>query len=181
MLERDALVSATTFRRDGPGRPGARYALTAQARRLFPDNSAQLASELLDYLSDEHGRGEMLRFLRWRGQRESSRYADALTGAGTLRERTEALSDLLSSDGFESSVQVVTAPDGATTLELTQGHCAIAEVAEAHPELCAFEASTFRTLLGAKLSRRQTIAGGASSCVCSIGPVPGTEPAPPQI
>ncbi len=171
ILEREGLVSAETVKPKGRGRPGSRYALTDKARRLFPDNSAELANELLDYLGDEHGRGELQRFLRWRAERHSQRYAEALEGAETLGERVERLADVLSQDGFASSAQAVTTPDGATMLELRQEHCAIQAVAEEHPELCAYEASTFKSLLGAaKLSRRQTIAGGDSACVCQITP-----------
>lgn len=170
ILERDGLVSAETVRRKGRGRPSSRYALTDKARRLFPDNSAELANELLDFLSDEHGRSELQRFLRWRAERHAGRYAEALAGAGSTGERVERLAEVLSEDGFASSVQTITAPDGATVLELRQEHCAIKAVAEQHPELCAYEASTFKNLIGAKLSRRQTIAGGADACVCSITP-----------
>ena len=170
ILERDGFVSAETVRGKGRGRPSSRYALTDNARRLFPDNSAQLANELLDFLSDEHGRSELQRFLRWRAERHIGRYAEALAGATTTGERVERLAEVLSDDGFASSAQTVTTPDGATVLELRQEHCAIKAVAEQHPELCAYEASTFKNLLGAKLSRRSTIAGGADACICSITP-----------
>ena len=171
VLERDGFVATETVKGAGRGRPSLRYALTEQARRLFPDNSAQLANELLDYLGDEHGRSELQRFLRWRSERHSSRYAEVLDGAEGIPERVQRLADVLSEDGFASSAEVVTTPDGATVLELRQEHCAIKAVAEQHPELCAYEASTFKNLLGAaKLSRRQTIAGGASACVCQITP-----------
>ncbi len=169
-LTSEGLVTATTVRRVGPGRPSAHYRLTDKARRLFPDNSAELANELMGYLEQQHGRPELLRFLRWRVGRHAGRYAAALGDAQGVRERAESLAELLSADGFDSSVEPVTAPDGATTLQLTQGHCAIAEVAAEHPELCAFEASLFRDLLGAKLSRRETIATGATACVCHITP-----------
>ena len=171
ILERDGFVSAETVRGKGRGRPSSQYALTDNARRLFPDNSAELANELLDYLGDEHGRSELQRFLRWRAERHAGRYAQALDGAETTGERVERLAEVLSTDGFASSAQTVTTPDGATVLELRQDHCAIKAVAEQHPELCAYEASTFKNLLGAKLSRRQTIAGGADACVCHITPV----------
>lgn len=170
ILERDGFVSAETVRRKGRGRPSSRYGLTDKARRLFPDNSAELANELLDFLSDEHGRSELQRFLRWRAERHAGRYAAALEGADSTGERVERLAQVLSDEGFASSVQTMTAPDGATVLELRQDHCAIKAVAEQHPELCAYEASTFKNLIGAKLSRRQTIAGGADACVCSITP-----------
>ncbi len=170
ILQGDGLVSAETVRRTGRGRPTSMYTLTDKARRLFPDNSAALANELLDYLGDEHGRSELQRFLRWRAERHAGRYAAALEGASTLDDRVERLADVLSEEGFASSAAVLTTPEGATVLELRQEHCAIKAVAQEHPELCAYEASTFRNLLGAKLSRRQTIAGGADACVCSITP-----------
>jgi predicted ArsR family transcriptional regulator len=170
ILQSEGLVSAETVRGSGRGRPSAVYALTDKAIRLFPDNSAALANELLDYLGGEHGRSELQRFLRWRAERHAGRYSTALEGASTLDERVERLADVLSEEGFASSAEVVTTPEGATVLELRQGHCAIKAVAEEHPELCAYEASTFKNLLGAKLSRRQTIAGGADACVCHITP-----------
>lgn len=168
VLERDGLVAAETVRRDGPGRPTSHYHLTDKARRLFPDRSAEVANELFDYLEDRHGRREVLAFLRWRAERQAARYAAALAGAPDVAAKTAALADALSTEGFSSSVETITTPEGATVLQLTQGHCAIADIATEHPELCAFEASVFKDLLGARLSRRQTIAGGATACVCHI-------------
>jgi predicted ArsR family transcriptional regulator len=170
VLESEGFVSGETVRRAGRGRPSLRYTLTERARRLFPDNSADLANELLDFLSDEHGRSELQRFLRWRAEKHAGRYAAALEGADSIDERVERLADALSQEGFASSATAVTAPDGATVLELRQDHCAIKAIATKHPELCAYEASTFKNLVGGKLSRRQTIAGGADACVCHITP-----------
>ena len=170
VLESEGFVSAETVRKKGRGRPSLRYELTAKARRLFPDNSADLANELLDYLSGQHGRSELQRFLRWRAEKHAGRYAEALADADSLDDRVGRLADVLSEDGFASTATTVTTPDGATVLELRQEHCAIADIAEKHPELCAYEASTFKNLLGGKLSRRQTIAGGADACVCHITP-----------
>ena len=176
VLERDGFVAGEAVRGPGRGRPGMRYALTDNARRLFPDNSATLANELLSFLTTEHGRSELQRFLRWRSEQHSSRYADALEGVEGVTARAERLAELLSEEGFASSAQAVTAPDGATVLELRQDHCAIKAVAEQNPELCAYEASTFKKLLGAaKLSRRQTIAGGANACVCQISTASSTD------
>jgi predicted ArsR family transcriptional regulator len=170
VLERDGLVDAETVRRDGPGRPSARYALTARARQLFPDRSAELANELLDFLEDEHGRAGLSAFLRWRQARHGERYAAHLAGADDAASRAELLAGLLSADGFAAQVNAVEAPDGATVLELRQTHCAIADVAEEHPEVCAYEAALFKQVLGASVSRKSTIAGGSSACVCHITP-----------
>lgn len=169
ILERDGLVQSRTERPSGRGRPGARYTLTARARKLFPDRSADLAGELLDWLQEAHGRSALREFLRWRTDRHEARYAAAVDGAGDDPEaRAEALAAVLSEDGFLASTTGDLLPDGATELALTQGHCAIRDVAAAHPELCAYEAAMFQRVLGAPVSRRQTIAGGADACVCHI-------------
>lgn len=175
VLERDGLVASHTVRRDGPGRPSAEYVLTRKARRLFPDRSAELANELLRYLELTHGRGAVLEFLRWRAERHGDRYALAVADADDTVERADRLARALSEDGFLAEVAEVVGSDGHRVLELRQGHCAVRDVAEEHPEICAYEAATFRGVLGAKVSRRQTIAGGAGECVCHIDvdtPVP---------
>jgi predicted ArsR family transcriptional regulator len=170
VLERDGLVTAETVRREGPGRPSSQYALTDRARRLFPDRSAELANELLDYLEEEHGRGALMAFLRWRSKRHGERYGSALTGASAPGQRAEGLARLLSEEGFAARVSEVTTPEGATVLELRQDHCAIKDIAEEHPEVCSFEAAVFRKVLGTQVSRKSTIAGGAGACVCHIAP-----------
>jgi predicted ArsR family transcriptional regulator len=172
-LESDGLVRSETVRREGPGRPAAQYALSERGRRLYPDRSAEIANELLDELEAEHGRGALLAFLRKRQARQAQRYSDALAGITDLEERAARLAELLSEDGFLASSSALPAPDGRTLLQLFQGHCAISDVAAAHPEICAYEAALFRDLLGGRLSRRQTIAGGASTCVCTISPITG--------
>jgi predicted ArsR family transcriptional regulator len=169
VLEREDLVEARKVRRSGPGRPGSRYELKERAKRLFPDHSAEFANELLEYVAEEHGREAVRAFLRWRAERQQARYARILAEAGSdTRARTVRLADLLSDDGFPSTVDTVTRPDGGTALQLTQGHCAIRQVAEEHPEICAVEARMFEDLLGVGVSRRQTAAGGAGQCVCDI-------------
>ncbi|MGI8574418.1 MAG: helix-turn-helix transcriptional regulator [Egibacteraceae bacterium] len=165
ILERDGLVTATTQRRPGPGRPGARYRLTPRADRLFADRSADFAGDLLDYLGETQGRQGLLAFMRWRQEAQTDRYAAALAGAEDVGERSERLAELLSQDGFQADADGV-GEDGR--LRLTQGHCAIKEIARAHPEVCTFEAAMFRQLLGTKVSRRETIAGGADACVCHV-------------
>lgn len=175
-LERDGLVVARTVRGPGRGRPSARYSLTEKARRLYPDSSAAVANEVLDYLEERHGRGALLEFMRWRQGKQEQRYTAALDGVQGRLARAEQLAALLREDGFLADVSgpSVATPGaaapvaGATVLELTQGHCAIADVAQAHPEICAWEAALFQRLLGGRLSRRQTIAAGDAACVCTI-------------
>lgn len=170
VLERDGLIVAETVRREGPGRPTTRYALSDRARRLYPDHSADFANELLDFVESEHGRHTLLQFLRWRQGRQAARYAAELAGVQDHAERAARLAELLSADGFLAEVSETVGPDGRPLLKLHQGHCAISDVAAEHPEVCAYEAALFQRLLGGRLSRRHTIAAGDGMCVCTITP-----------
>jgi predicted ArsR family transcriptional regulator len=166
-LVADQLVSGRTMRASGPGRPAVRYSLTERGERLFPDRSSDLADDVLTFLYDERGKAEMIAFLRWRLKRQQEHYAGALDGIEELDERVERLAELLSQDGFLAEAEA--GADGAS-VALTQTHCAIKEAAAAHPQLCAFEAALFREVLGANVTRRQTIASGAPACVCHVQP-----------
>lgn len=164
-LAGDQLVEGRTVRSEGPGRPAVRYRLTARGERLFPDRSSDLADDVLTFLYDERGKNEMIAFLRWRQKRQHAHYAGALEHIDGLDARVRRLAELLSEDGFLAEAEV--AADGYA---LTQKHCAIKDAAAAHPQLCAFEAALFRDVLGAQLTRRQTIAGGSTACVCEVRP-----------
>jgi predicted ArsR family transcriptional regulator len=170
VLERDGLVSAETVRGSGPGRPWSRYRLTHRAGRLFPDRSADFANDLMEFVEREHGRSALLAFLRWRNERQGTEYAARMAAAGAedTEDRVALLAELLDSDGFMA--EAAPAEDGRSALQLRQGHCAVKDIAAAHPEICAYEAAMFKELLGAKVSRRQTIAGGADACVCTVTP-----------
>ena len=168
-LEADDLIQAQTVKRAGPGRPSYTYVLTDRGRRLFGDRTGDLAKELLAFLAAEHGPEALQEFLRWRQGRQAERYQRIMEPSASTAERAGLLADALSDDGFPS--KVVTPPDGAVTLELHQEHCAIADVATEHPELCAYEAALFRSVLGVDVSRRQTIADGAPACICTISDV----------
>ena len=165
VLEDDGLVDARTVNQ-GRGRPAARYALTPAASRLFPSAYDQLAQDVLEFLDATQGRDGVRAFLRWRLERQVASLGDAVT-AGELEDRLGQLAEALSAAGFSASVTA----DG-TGFTLTQDHCAIAEVAKDHPELCAYEAASFAKVLGTdvRLIRRETLAEGSRACVCCVTP-----------
>jgi predicted ArsR family transcriptional regulator len=173
VLEAESLIVARTVPQ-GRGRPPARYALTDTANRLFPQGYDRLAADMMDFLSDEYGRGGLRSFLRWRLEREVDHLREAVT-AEQLHDRLEQLAGALSEAGFAASVS----PD-AEGFTLTQDHCAIYDVAKDHPEICAYEAATFSKVLGrdVTLSRRETLAGGSPACVCSVASRPGATSGP---
>jgi len=166
----DELAVAETVRRSGPGRPAARYRLSERGRRLLPDRSAEVASDLVRYLTAVHGQHELAQFLGWRRARQQDRYEAELGEAATWQERVEKLAELLTADGFPSAVEEVTDELGRPRLALRQRHCAIRDVARTAPAVCSHEAAMFRDLLGVEVSREKTIAAGADACVCYFDP-----------
>jgi len=171
VLLEEGLVEEREQRASG-GRPAACYDLTERAARLFPQSYDRFANEVLDFLTAEHGREGLLAFFRWRVDREVGALADAVQG-GPLEQRVQRLAEALTSAGFVADV-VEAGGDAAAgtlpTLQLVQHHCVIEEVAREHPEICAYEAAAFSRALGTdvQLSRRETIADGASACVCTV-------------
>lgn len=165
VLEQEGFVTTRTVNQ-GRGRPAARYALTDDAHRLFPHRYDQLASEMLEFLTDQYGREGLRAFLRWRLERETDQLRAAVT-AEDLHARLEQLAATLSEAGFAATIEPT--PDG---FKLVQNHCAIADVAKEHPEVCAYEAAAFSQVLGGdvSLSRRDTLATGAGACVCTVSP-----------
>jgi predicted ArsR family transcriptional regulator len=175
ILVDDGFVAARTVTSER-GRPPSHYTLTAAADQLFPQRYDQLATQMFSFLQQEHGPQGVRSFLRWKLDQEVAGLQEAVT-AEHLHERLEQLAAVLSDAGFDASID----HDGAS-FTLTQDHCTIAEVARDHPEVCAYEAATFSKVLGhdVALTRRETLAGGAPSCVCHVSPRPeptsGTKP-----
>jgi len=166
LADEDLITSESEAVGGTRGRPAARYRLTRAAGRLFPHRYDHFATEVLDFLDMQHGRDGLLAFLRWRVDREVDGLREAVT-AEDLHTRLEQLADALSAAGFEASVS-----EDGEGFTLVQDHCAIYDVAKDHPEVCAYEAATFSKVLGGdvQLSRRQTLAGGSTACVCTVRP-----------
>lgn len=172
VLVEEGLAEASERRATG-GRPATCYALSERAMRLFPQAYDRFANEVLDFLTDTQGEEGLRAFLRWRVERETAALRDAVT-AEDLHGRLEELARALSDAGFEADVR----PEGRG-FRLVQEHCAIADVAREHPEVCAFEAAAFARVLGREVAvtRRATIAGGAAACECRV--VPTQRPSDP--
>jgi predicted ArsR family transcriptional regulator len=164
VLEDEGFVTSHTVKQAARGRPASWYDLTEDAQALFPHRYDRLASEVLDFLTEEHGRAGLRAFLRWRLEREEAELRRSVT-AEDLHERLGQLADALSEAGFAAEVEP--GPGGFT---LVQNHCTIADVAKEHPEVCAYEAAAFSKVLGqdVNLSRRETMATGATTCVCTV-------------
>jgi predicted ArsR family transcriptional regulator len=160
LLERDGLVRAG-IEKPRRGRPAAVYRLTDAGLETFPRHYDEVAREALTFLKG-HDAATLSQFLAWRNERLAASYAGRVEGA-TLAERTDALAEVLSEQGFMAEVEPA---DGG--LRLCQHNCTVEHLATELPDLCASEAELFERLLGTRVERETTIVDGAVRCVTRI-------------
>jgi predicted ArsR family transcriptional regulator len=160
LLELDGLVESTV-EKPRRGRPAAIYRLTDAGLERFPRRYDEVAREALAFLKD-HDAAALAQFLAWRNERLAASYAGRVDGA-TLAERTDALAEVLSEQGFMAEVESV--PGG---LRLCQHNCTVEHLAAELPDLCTSEAELFERLLGTQVEREATLVEGAVRCVTRI-------------
>jgi len=160
LLERDGLVESTV-EKPRRGRPAAVYRLTDAGLERFPRHYDEVAREALTFLKGRDA-ATLAQFLAWRNERLAASYAGRVDGA-TLAERTDALAEVLSEQGFMAEVEPA---DGG--LRLCQHNCTVEHLATELPDLCASEAELFERLLGTRVERETTIVDGAVRCQTRI-------------
>jgi len=167
----------------GRGRPARHFALTDTGRDTFDQAYDDLAASALRFLAEHGGREAVSAFARQRVAELEARYRP-IVDAVAAGERTEALAQALTDDGYAATSRAagtpgrraVTAPGRAALGEqLCQHHCPVAHVAEQFPELCEAETEVFAKLLGTHVQRLATIAHGDGVCTTYV---PRTSDAP---
>ncbi|WP_280672450.1 ArsR family transcriptional regulator [Kitasatospora sp. MAP12-44] len=159
----------------GRGRPAKVFALTESGRDAFYQAYDQLAADALHWIAEAVGGGEagdeaVAAFARARFAKQGQRYRSALEQAAA-GQRTEALAEALSADGYAATVRRVPsagaakAPAGA---QLCQHHCPVAHIAEQFPQLCEAETEVFSQILGTHVQRLATIAHGDGVCTTYV-------------
>ncbi|WP_441249792.1 helix-turn-helix transcriptional regulator [Kitasatospora sp. McL0602] len=168
----------------GRGRPAKVFALTESGRDAFYQAYDQLAADALRWISEAVGGGKageeaVAAFARARFARQGQKYLTRLDGA-EAGDRTEALAQALSADGYAATVRRVPSATGAKApagAQLCQHHCPVAHIAEQFPQLCEAETEVFSQLLGTHVQRLATIAHGDGVCTTYV-PAPGAASSP---
>ena len=149
------------YRREvrGVGGPRFAYSLSAEGEALFPRSHAPTLVDALGHLRDTQGPAAVADFFR-------ARWAGVVAEAGldlaglALEDRVQLLAELLTSQGYMAEAGPA-APGGPT---LRKYNCALREVAERFPELCAVEVAFMEEALGARLERRAHLLAGCNRC-----------------
>jgi predicted ArsR family transcriptional regulator len=148
------------------GRPAKVFALTDCGRDAFDQSYDELAADALRWISErEGGDAAVAAFARTRLAAQAVAYRRAIEAAAP-GERTEALAQALSADGYAATAR--SAPPPRRGEQLCQHHCPVAHVAERFPQLCEAETEIFSQLLGTHVQRLATIAHGDGVCTTFI-------------
>ncbi|MFC4497299.1 helix-turn-helix transcriptional regulator [Streptomyces ovatisporus] len=166
----------------GRGRPAKVFALTDCGRDAFDQDYDRLAADALRWIAQSAGGGErgdaaVADFARARVAEQAELYRRALERVPP-EERTRALAEALSKDGYAATARSAPASAGGSSLgeQLCQHHCPVAHTAEQFPQLCEAETEVFSRLLGTHVQRLATIAHGDGVCTTFV---PSAHPQPP--
>ena len=179
-LHADGLVEpreATGPRRRG--RPAKAWVVSEHGHRALTSDYDHLAGDALRFMRDTLGEDAVQQFATRRVAALEARYADRLDAAGAApAERTAALVDALTADGYAASARPVGLPGNSgpgAGVQLCQGHCPVQHVAAEFPELCEAETEAFSRLLGVHVQRLATLAHGDHVCTTFVPtPTPST-------
>lgn len=149
----------------GVGAPVFAYSLTASGEALFPQGYASVLAAVLESVREVAGPDGVIALARrqWAGlvEQASSRLAEL-----PLHERTQLLAELRSSQGYMAEAHAP-GPDVAV---LREHHCAIRDVAERFPEICAAEHEFVERMLAVPVERTAHILDGCSCCEYTARP-----------
>jgi predicted ArsR family transcriptional regulator len=148
----------------GKGAPSHLYQLAPRADELFPKKYAQLANELLGYLTAEQGDAVVSELFERRAQYRLRVARSQLDGL-PLAERVAGLTALLRSDGYLAELQALESGG----FLVTQHNCPVYDVAAAFRAACNSELGFVSALLpDAEVTREQCLVGGGQGCIYRI-------------
>ena len=149
----------------GRGRPAKDYVVGSAGHDALPAGYDDLALSALAYLAEVQGPAAVEDF----AQRRFAALEESLSDLrGTLPERVQALTAALAAQGFSASARPSARGTALEGLQLCQGHCPVQRVAEAFPQLCEAERRTFERILGTRVQRLATLAGGDHVCTSFV-------------
>ena len=149
------------YRREvrGVGGPRFAYSLSAEGEALFPRAHAPTLVDALTALREAQGPDAVPSFFR---RRWAAIVAESGLDVGSLamEDRVQLLAELLTSQGYMAEA----GREESGGLTLRKHNCALREVAERFPELCAAEVAFMEEVLGARLDRRAHLLAGCNMC-----------------
>jgi len=158
-LEANGLATVAPAEEHRRGRPENVYKLTPAAYEHFPHAHRELASELVEFLSE----AQLKRFFERRAARLEADYAPRLAGLD-FEGRVRELAKLATEHGHMA--EVVELPTGG--LAIRHCNCPIQDVAARTGLPCVNEQQMYERLLGAPVNRSTWMREKASDCTYEV-------------
>lgn len=174
-LEDEGLVA---YRREvrGVGAPVYAYSLTAPGEALFPQAYGPVLAAVLEAVREAQGPDGLAALLRGQWARLAEQATPRLAEL-PLAERAQLVAELRSSQGYMAEAVVV----GPGEVRIREHHCALRDVAERFPEVCAAEQELIERLLGAPVERTGHVFAGCGACEYTVRePVPAAPCCTPE-
>ncbi|NEP58089.1 MAG: iron-sulfur cluster biosynthesis transcriptional regulator SufR [Symploca sp. SIO2G7] len=134
----------------GMGRPQNLYKLSNKGRDRLPNRYGEFAVSLLDTLSETVDKEQLSTILKKQWQRKAQEYRKRL-GKGSLETRVAKLVQMRQAEGYMAEWHTLkpedTNGDTGTRYVILEHHCAISQVAQSFPSVCAHELEMFATAL----------------------------------
>ncbi len=158
-IEADGLATVAPAEEHRRGRPENVYKLTPAAYEHFPHAHRELASELVEFLSE----AQLKRFFERRTARLEAEYAPRLAGLD-FEGRVRELAKLATEHGHMA--EVVELPTGG--LAIRHCNCPIQDVAARTGLPCVNEQQMYERLLGAPVTRSTWMREKGSDCTYEV-------------
>ena len=160
-LEAARVVCHERLHPQGVGAPAFVYRLSERGEGLFPRRYGEALTQVLELVAQREGRAAAVRLLEAHFDALRERIRERLGAAPSPgpAERMQAVATVLSEAGYMA--------EGAATFccgTLVERNCALHEVAERFPEICALETRMLAEVLDGSVERRTHILGGCGAC-----------------
>ncbi|MEX1009617.1 MAG: metalloregulator ArsR/SmtB family transcription factor [Acidimicrobiia bacterium] len=167
-LEAEGIVAANATAAERPGRPAARWSVTDDGHRLFPDRHGELTVQLVDAIRDALGEDGLTRVIDARTDEQLRTYREVLRASGSsLRPRVVALAAQRTAEGYMAEV---VDDDGGYLL--IEHHCPICDAAKSCLGFCSAELRLFGKALGddVTVERTEHLLADGRRCTYRIRP-----------
>jgi predicted ArsR family transcriptional regulator len=158
-LEADGLATVASAEEHRRGRPENVYTLTPAAHAHFPHSHQELATDLVEFLSE----AQLKQFFERRAARLEAEYAPRLAGLD-FDDRVRELAKLATEHGHMA--EVVELAGGG--LAIRHCNCPIQDVAARTGLPCMNEQQMYERLLGAPVTRSTWMREAAVDCTYEV-------------
>ncbi len=159
VLERDGYIRKNTQNKTA-GRPVTIYVITDKGSNYFPKQYAWFSELILSDLQQEIGPERFKAYMQKLGTKLADTLRDKFAGKGLL-ERVDQLALIMTDLGFQ--VNVATEPE-TEQLNIQARNCIYHDLAQQHPEICAFDLALMSSLLDKDIEHVSCMAKGDCNC-----------------